>query len=320
MSDIAQFEHNGITIKTEEGPTPLGPPGEHVIAWVVTAPGKDASIVLNTPFLVRNMADAALLFKTGSTSGTGYPAALQTLKQTQIPQYFIVVDEGGGTTNENTTSSGDTDDGAGTDQSANTTLDNIIGKVDSTGKRTGIEAIVECAQTPTLIAVPGYSHHKEVLDKLVSIAKRLRCRVIADAPDEDPIHYTTQFDVSDPGYDRVYLVAPKPYLSSNSEEQADVYPSTIATGTVASVSPWVSPGNQSVPIQGVSRVVEYNILDKNTEGHQFNQHGVSYFAKTNMGGFRLIGNRSMSGKFISFVGLEDAIARKLEWVSQQVMS
>ena len=39
-----------------------------------------------------------------------------------------------------------------------------------------------------------------------------------------------------------------------------------------------------------------------------------------MGGFSLLGNRTVTGKFVSFVGLEDTIARKLEAASQRAMS
>lgn len=80
------------------------------------------------------------------------------------------------------------------------------------------------------------------------------------------------------------------------------------------------PGNQGVAIQDVSRSVDYNILDTNTEGDLLNKNGVSYFGRTSMGGFSLIGNRSVTGQFISFVGLEDAIARKLEAASQTAMA
>ena len=51
-----------------------------------------------------------------------------------------------------------------------------------------------------------------------------------------------------------------------------------------------------------------------------NRYGVSYYARTTLGGFSLIGNRSITGKFISYVGLEDAITRKLVKAAQKAMA
>ncbi|MFP3336099.1 phage tail protein, partial [Pseudomonas sp. SIMBA_064] len=72
--------------------------------------------------------------------------------------------------------------------------------------------------------------------------------------------------------------------------------------------------------EDVSRVVEYNILDTSTEGDLLNRYGVSYYARTILGGFSLLGNRSITGKFISYVGLEDAISRKLVKAGQKAMA
>jgi len=97
-------------------------------------------------------------------------------------------------------------------------------------------------------------------------------------------------------------------------------PSSLAIAALASVKQWESPGNQVTYAADVSRTVEYNILDTSTEGDLLNRYGVSYYARTDLGGFSLIGNRSITGKFISYVGLEDAITRKLVKAAQKVMA
>ena len=121
------------------------------MGWVVVAPDKDASIEFNVPFRVANQADAQLLDATGDERGTGWHAASEVQKKASVAQYFIVVPEG-------------VDD-------AETTA-NIIGGVDpTTGQRTGIAALNECAERPTLIGAPGFSHKKEVIDALAVMAK-----------------------------------------------------------------------------------------------------------------------------------------------------
>lgn len=304
MPVIDQFEHNGISIETHEPPPPMGPPGDNVVAWVVTAPDKHADVAFSVPFRVANTADAQYLDSTGNELGTGWHAASETLKKTSVPQYFIVVPEGA-------------DDAA--------TMANIIGGIDpTTGRRTGIAALTECTERPTLIGAPGFSQNKAVIDALASMAKRLKCRAVIDGPSgstQDAIDLSGLLGGEGTGHDRVYMVDPMPAIYSR-KAQGNIYvpPSTIAMGAVAAVKPWESPGNQGVLIQDVARVIDYNILDKSTEGDLLNRNGVSYFARTSMGGFSLIGNRTVTGKFISFVGLEDAIARKLEAASQRAMS
>uniref|UniRef100_A0A6M3KPF7 Putative tail protein n=1 Tax=viral metagenome TaxID=1070528 RepID=A0A6M3KPF7_9ZZZZ len=298
------FEHNGATILASEAPAPLGPPGSNVIAWVVTAPDKDDSIGFNSPFRVSNTQLAQKLDTTGSELGTAWHAVTEVLKKAAVAQYVIVVPEGA---------------------TPAETEANIIGGIDpATGKRTGIAALVECAERPTLIAAPGFSHKKPVIDALAAMAKRLRARVVVDGTSTTTEALNTLLDSlggEGSGHERVYLAESMPQIYSRAAK-GDIYvaPSIMAMTAFASVEQWESPGNQSVAINGLSRVIEYNLLDKSTEGDLINKNGGSYFARTSMGGFSLIGNRAVTGKFISFVGLEDVIARKLEASAQSAMA
>lgn len=304
MPLIDQFEHNGVTIEKSEPLAPMGPLGANVVAWVVTAPDKHASIAHHVPYRVANFTDAALLDIKGDERGTAWHAAVLTLKRANVPQYFIIVPEGANDAE---------------------TQANIIGGVDgATGRRKGIAALTECEKKPTIIAAPGFSHQKAVIDELAAMAKRLLCRVLVDAPSTnkaDAIAFSQALGGEGTGHERVYAVDPMPAIYSK-KALGDIYvpASSVAMGAFAAVKPWESPGNQGVLINNVSRTIEYNITDKTTEGSLLNQHGISYFARTSMGGFSLIGNRSVTGKFISHVGLEDAIARKLEAASQKAMS
>ena len=298
------FEHNGISIITSEPPPPMGPPGEDVVAWVVTAPDKHADVNFSMPFRVANNTLAAMLDTTGNELGTGWHAATETLKKTQVTQYFIVMPEGA-------------DD--------NETMNNILGGVDAaTGRKTGIAALAECPERPTIIAAPGFSANKPVADALAVMGKKLMCRAVIDGPSggtQTMIDFSAQFGGEGTGHERLYVAVENPMIYSKAAG-ADIYvpPSIHAVGAMASRKQWESPGNAGVLINDVSRTIDYNILDKTTEGDLLNKHGLSFYARTTMGGFSLIGNRSITGKFISFVGLEDTIARKLEAASQRAMS
>lgn len=290
------FEHNGATILASEAPAPLGPPGDAVVAWVVVAPDKDPAIGFNVPYRVANPADAQKLDTTLNELGTAWHAVSEVLKKAAVVQYVIVVEKGA------------------TDA---VTEANIIGSVDpTTGRRKGIPALVDCPERPTLIAAPGYSGKKPVIDALAEVAKRLRCRVVADGTSTTTTA-ATAFSLTlggeGSGHDRVYIAEGMPQIySRKAKGNIFVAPSIVAMTAFVQAKAWESPGHKSVSITDVSRNIEYNLLDKNTEGNLLLKHGISFFGRTGQGGFSLIGNRSVTGKFISFVGLEDEICRKLE--------
>lgn len=305
MAEIPNFEHNGISIETNRPPEPMGPLGENVNGWVVTAPDRDAAKVpLNVPFRIANMTDAQLLDTTGDELGTGWHAVTESLKKATVPQYVVVVEEG-------------LDDAE--------TMANIIGGIDPTsGQPTGIAALAGCKELPTLIAAPGYSDDLSVAQALATMARRLMCRFVADCADmsvDEATTYSESLGGEGTGFRRCYLAYQMAAIYSRAAQgQIFVAPSVHAMAALSAVKPWESPGNQGVLIQDVSRHVDYNILDKSTNGDLLNRYGISYYARTSLGGFSLIGNRGVTGEFISHVGLEDAISRKLVKSSQKAMA
>ena len=133
--------------------------------------------------------------------------------------------------------------------------------------------------------------------------------------------YSGDLGGADLGFDRCLLVHNMPSVYSKAaKKNVFLSPSSLAIAALAKVKQWESPGNQVTFAEDVSRVVEYNILDTSTEGDLLNRYGVSYYARTVLGGFSLLGNRSITGKFISYVGLEDAISRKLVKAGQKAMA
>lgn len=304
MPEIPNFEHNGITIETNRPPEPMGPLGHNVVGLVVTAPDRDSRVPLNVPFRIASQGQAQLLDKTGDERGTGWHAASEILKKTSVPIYVIVVEEG---------------------ETEAATIANVIGGVDpESGQPIGLTALASCAEVPTIIGAPGYSHAKEVTAAMATLSRRLMCRFVADCPDvsiEKATDYSKELGGEGTGYRRCYLAYQMVEIYSRAAlGNVLVAPSIHAIGALAAVKPWESPGNQGVLIQGVAREVDYNILDRATNGDLLNRYGINYYARTSLGGFTLIGNRGVTGEFISHVGLEDAIGRKLVGASQKAMA
>lgn len=303
MPKINQFEHNGISIVVNEPPPPMGLPSKQVVGWVVTAPDKRDDVPYNTPIRIANHKDARLLDTAGNERGTGFHAVSETLKRTQVVQYVIVVPEVEG--------------------DAAATLNNIIGGIDANGQATGISALALCPEIPTIIAAPGYSQNKPVIDALVTMAVQFWSIVVADCTSTNRAEALTLSESLGGlgnGYERVYLVEPSAKIRSK-KAKGNIYvpASTMAMGAIASINPWESPDNEGVRIEDVMRPISYNAINKTTEGDMLNSYGISYFARTSLGGFSLKGNRAVTGKFIGHVGLENVIARKIIAASERAM-
>lgn len=298
------FDHNGISVITSEPLPVMGPIGEDVVCLIGTAPDKAGSVQYDVPVRIAHQGDWALIDSTGDELGSLIHAVQKTHEKAQVTIYAIVVD-------------------AGADAAA--AKANVIGGVDPTTKqKLGISAAVDCAERPTIIAAPGFSHEKAVIDPLASVGARIRARVVADGPSTDTDALITFLDTlggEGSNHDRVYLVDPAVSIYSRKAKADILVPgSAVAVGALASVKQWQSPGNQSVPVTGTSRTIEYNILDKTSEANLIQRHGGAAICHTSAGGWSLVGNRTVTGKFISYVGLEDSVCRKLEATSQGVMS
>lgn len=304
MPKITNFEHNGVTLNTTESPEAMGGIGDNVVGLVGTAPNAGLGIPKNVPFRINTIGLAELLDPTGAEEGTLYQTVKQILKVVKVPIYVVVVDKG--TTPALTTT-------------------NVVGGVDPTsGQRKGLSALSTCQEMPTIIGAPGFSADQAVHSELASLGKRIRARVVLDGKDvtvAGQVTNSTSIGGAELGYDRCYLVHQMAAVYSKAAK-GNVFlpPSSLAIAALASVKQWESPGNQVTYAADVARTVEYNILDKSTEGDLLNSYGISYYARTELGGFSLLGNRTITGKFISYVGLEDAIARKLVGAAQKVMA
>ncbi|MCV6625856.1 MAG: hypothetical protein OIF38_07145, partial [Cellvibrionaceae bacterium] len=304
MPTIDSFVHNGISIRRQAAPPQMGPLGNTVIGIVGTAPDAHSDYVQNTPIRIANMGALAKLAPKGTERGTLWRSCYEILKMVAVPIYVIIVAEGA-----------DTD----------TTTANVVGGVNAkTGQRTGISALADVPETLTHIAACGFQS-KATADALAAMGKRLFAIPVGDGPntnDNAAITYSGTLGGADTGYDSFYLCDPQVHVYSAAAKGAVAAPaSACALSCLARVAAWESPakGGMGVLIEGTARPIDYNILDKSTNGDLLNKNGISYFAKTSLGGFSLIGNRSVTGRFISHVGLENAIIRKLNGSSQRAM-
>lgn len=297
MPLIPDFEHNGISINHNEPLPPLGPPGHNVIGIVGTAPDLAAGYQLNTAIRIAGPQDHKIIDSTGDELGSLIQTLKKTHEKTAVPIWVVVVE-------------------AGADVAA--TKANIIGS--ASPARTGIHVLSECLERPNIIGAPGYSSAKEVIDALAVMGKRLRARVVVDGPATTTaaaVALSDSLGGENTGHDRVLIVDPAVSIYSRAEKGYITVPgSVVALGALAAVKQWESWQNQGVLIGGTSRAIEYNIEDKTTEADLLNKNGVTAICHTSMGGYSIIGNRTVTGRFVSHVGLEDVIARKLSETSQ----
>ena len=304
MPEVTNFEHNGISINASESPDAMGGLGSNVVGLVGTAPKRDASIPLNAPFRISNFTQQALLDPSGTEEGSLFQAVYQILKVTQVPVWVVVVEEGATPAD---------------------TVNSIIGGVDpESGQRLGLQALTSLPEDLTIIGAPGFTGTKAVASEFASFGKRIKARVVLDGKDVNvagQVVYSQELGGADLGFDRCLVVHQMTSVYSKAAK-GNVFlpPSVLAIAALASRKQWESPGNQVTYAEDVSRTVEYNILDSATEGDLLNRYGVCYYARTSLGGFSLLGNRSITGKFISYVGLDDALSRKLIKSSQKAMA
>jgi len=294
MAEIANFTHNGVTKNIVRAPMALGALSSDVVAVVGTAPDADpAAFPLDTPVRVSGEELAAKLDTTGNGLGFLVHFCEKTLLQAQVPIYVIRVD-------------------AGADDAA--TIANIIGSIDgTTGQKKGIKAIFNCLEKPTIIAAPGFSSNAGVAQALGAVNQKIQCRFVVDLEGSnaaDVVSLADTFGNADSGFDGCIAVAHTAKYTNHYGEI--VMPgSVVVVGALAAQSPWMGPGHRGVAIGGVDNYFEYNVLDNSTDGSLLNKNGVCYFGNTSAGGWSLIGNRTLTGRFIAHVGLEHALTRKL---------
>ena len=298
---IEDFELNGVTVDTIEPLPSMGPLASHVIHLTGTATNKNVGLQYNEPTRLYKISDAMLMLDTtGDRAGTLPYVVRYLMEFVKCVVYVTVVEEGA--------------DAAATEA-------NVVGGTDAaTGALTGLQTIKACPETPTIVAAPGFSS-KPVGQALALIGRDIRCRPVLDGPNTNDMaaaEFAGEFGAEGTGEDKLAIIDPW-FLKTYDGAQLLMPASIALVAAMAAVEGYESPQNIGVLCDETSRNVSYKINDATTQANFLNKHGVVTIARTRMGGYSIIGNRTNTGRFISHVGLEDLMARKLEETSQPLM-
>ncbi len=298
---IEDFQLNGVTVDTIEPLPSMGPLASHVIHLTGTATNKNDGMPYNEPMRLYKISDAMLMLDTTGDRAGSLPYVVRYLMEfVKCVVYVTVVPEG---------------------VDATETEANIVGGTDAaTGAVTGLQTIKACPETPTIVAAPGFSS-KPVGQSLALIGRDIRCRPVLDGPNTNDMaaaEFAGEFGAEGTGEDKLAIIDPW-FLKTYDGAQLLMPASIALVAAMASVEGYESPQNIGVLCDETSRNVSYKINDSTTQANFLNKHGVVTIARTRMGGYSIIGNRTNTGRFISHVGLEDLMARKLEETSQPLM-
>jgi len=176
----------------------------------------------------------------------------------------------------------------------------IIGGVLASGKRTGLQALLDGKSLfnaqPRLLIAPGHTATQAVATALDGLAQKLRAIGIIDGPgttDEAAMAYAENF-----GSRNLFMVDPGvQYWDTGTSKTVDAPGSAWVAGlfawTDAEYGYWASPSNKEfVGITGTTRAVEYLDGDETCRANLLNNANITTIIRDD--GYRLWGNRTLS--------------------------
>ena len=201
------------------------------------------------------------------------------------------------------------------DAAAQTT--SIIGGVLASGKRTGLQALLDGKSRfnaqPRLIIAPKHSATQAVATAMDALAGKLRAIAIIDGPgttDEAATTYAKLF-----GSKRLFMVDPGVQVwdtvtSATVDAPASAWAAGLFAYTDSEYGFWSSPSNKEfVGITGTTRAIEYLDGDETCRANLLNNANIATIIRDD--GFRLWGNRTLSSdekwKFVTRVRTMDMV-------------
>lgn len=175
------------------------------------------------------------------------------------------------------------------------------------------EAFLQCAIAPTIILAPQV-HDVATTKELAVIAERIKAILFVDSSNTNIDDATVFVDSLGVSESKVVVCEPSGFY-----KDVEIPASTRGAVAYAKVKPWQSPQGQSDLCLRNKREIGYAASDDLSEHNKLNKLGVLTFAKTRAGGYSAIGNRCVKGEFIPHVGLDNALSRKLEEVSEEFL-
>lgn len=273
----SSYHHGVRVIEVNEGTRPIRMPSTAVIGLVATADDANAdAFPLDTPVLITNLGDA--LANAGS-NGTLATSLKAIDSQAQPITVVVRVEEG---------------------ESEPETEANIIGGVDATGKRLGLQALLVAEQhvgvKPRIIGVPGLDT-QAVTTELVTVAQKLRGFAYAYCHDcdtkEDAALYRDEFAARE-----LMLIWPDFLAFNPTTQQTDpAYSAAYALGLRAHIDQtqgWHKTlSNVAVNgVSGISKDVFFDLQDPNTDAGFLNEADVTTLVRRD--GYRFWGSRTTS--------------------------
>lgn len=294
------FLHGIETIEIEKGPRPIRAVKTAVIGLVGTAPMHEVDVnhrTVNNPVMILNEKDAVKYFGQPKPGYT-IPQALDAIFD-QGSGIVVVVNVFNPEVHKNNNNEPDPGE---------VTAGDIIGGVDVMGKRTGMQAFLDCYSLmgffPKILIAPVYCTLNSVVSELNVLAGKLRAVAIADAPIGTTFSQviagrgpngTINFNYSS---ERLILCYPhlKVYDPATDSERLEPYSQRLA-GVIAAKDMekgyWWSPSNTEIKgIVGVKRQLSAMINDPNSEVNILNENGITTVFNSFGTGIRTWGNRS----------------------------
>nr|VFK17449.1 MAG: hypothetical protein BECKLPF1236B_GA0070989_111715 [Candidatus Kentron sp. LPFa] len=222
------------------------------------------------------------------------------------------------------------------------TAADIIGAVDASGKRTGLQALLDCYGLfgffPKRIIAPTYCTLASVSTEMIALASRIRARAYIDAPlgltfaevlagrgPGGAINFNT-------GSERARLCWPHvarrdPATGERLFEPLSQYVAGVGNAVDMAEGYWVSPSNHEIQgITGLERPVHAMINDPNSEANLLNEAGITTVFNNFGTGFLVWGNRTAAypsrsdmETFENVLATHDIIDESIEYFSLQLI-
>jgi len=296
----ANFLHGVETIEIEKGARPIRVVKTAVVGLVGTAPihlVEQDNRTINKPVLILNDRDAVKYFGP-QTPGYTIPQALDAIFD-QGAGIVIVVNVFNPSVHKDESNNPDP---------TQVTASDIIGSVDASGNRTGMQAFLDSYNLfgffPKILIAPVFCTQNSVASEMNVLAGKLRAMAIVDAP----VGTTFQQAIAGRGpdgninfnysSDRMILCYPhlKVYDTATDTERLEPYSQRLA-GVICAKDVekgyWWSPSNTEIKgVVGVERVLSAMINDPNCEVNILNENGIVTTFNSFGTGIRTWGNRS----------------------------
>jgi uncharacterized protein len=177
------------------------------------------------------------------------------------------------------------------------TLTNIIGGVDMSGNRTGMQAFLDAESTvkvvPRILIATGFSHQQAIVTEMLGIADSLRAVIIADG--ENTVQSLT-VKTSVLSVCILLTLGLKVWDTVSNAEMNQ--PASARVAGIISKSDnergfWWSPSNREMyGILGTARKIDFALGDVNSRANYLNENEVTTIIHKD--GYRLWGNRTCS--------------------------